>query len=313
MRALDDILAIQNAFAIIPSNSQKVMMKKLFLLFAIFLASCAPAPKVTVPPAARVTVTSTPLPTETPTPTETPLPSPTSITTYTPDQLAGMTKEQLAQLDPASVPTEFLQFASEGGGYDLAEGVVWDKSGLVMWAADAKGEWINYPDGNVPIPPGPGYESEPPLMVPAYHSFNAAMNAITNELPWGEPQNVYRAEKEAANKIVNSTYWKPINENGTWKTSFFDSLNIYASNEPMLEAEVFVSAMQLPGGSIQMRFAYQSNYTGNYKKNILIFGNRDQTYKELKRIDECVDSNRGATDLAELCKSETIHIPAPAK
>ena len=212
-----------------------------------------------------------------------------------------------------ALPAELQLLIADGASFDTEKGVAWNQDGLVTWAKDAKGEWINYPGGNVPIPPGPGYENEPPLMVPYYHSFNEAIKAITSQLPWGQLRETFRAKQDAANKLSANTYWMPILLNGTWETSFFGSLNLHVSADPTLEADVFVSDMQLPGGSIQMRLDYQSIATDHYHTSILIFGNPNETYNELRRIDECVKADRMATDLAKLCASETIEIPAPAK
>ncbi|NOT03626.1 MAG: hypothetical protein HOP27_03390 [Anaerolineales bacterium] len=274
-------------------------MKKILLsAFILILTACSAQPQVTstLPP------TSTPLPiaTETPVLTITPTSIPTLVV-FSPETWAG-------------TDTERTSFIDMGGQVDDIEGVAWNpENGRVYFAKDAKGEWINYPDGNVPIPPGPGYENEPPLMVPHYHSFNEAMNAVTDELPWGELAEIYRAKQDANTHWLVGTYWKPIVFNGTWTLTFDETVDLHTTEDPNIKAEVWINDIQLPGGDIVMRLSFQSEVTDHFHKDILIFGDPSNINEELQRIDECVKSNPKAPNLADLCASDMLQIDAPAK
>jgi hypothetical protein len=205
---------------------------------------------------------------------------------------------------------------ANNAGFDKVNGVAWDKTtGLVIWAQDAKGEWINYPNGNVPIPPGPGYENEPPLMVPYYHSFNEAMTAVTNELPWGEIPNVYREKQNNEASRISDVYWLPqftVN-GGTWTNLFAQLDNIHVTSDPKISANVGLQGIQLVEGNRKMNLSYNSSATNYFFKRIFIFGDPQEIYVELQRIDECVKNNAKADNLAELCASPTITIPAPTQ
>ncbi len=198
-----------------------------------------------------------------------------------------------------------------GGGYDEVNGVAWDKStGLVMWAKDAKGEWINYPDGNVSLPPG--YENEPPLMVTYYHSFNEAMEAITDKLGWEELRETYRATQDAENNRIADVYWIPLTSSLNYTPSFYERLNLHDSIDPNLEAEAFVSEIMTPQGLLGLRIRYQSASTNHYKQDAFIFdANPAATFAELRRIDACVVANALKSNLRESCASEIIEIYAP--
>lgn len=200
-----------------------------------------------------------------------------------------------------------------GGGYDEVNGVAWDKStGLVMWAKDAKGEWINYPDGNVSLPPGPGYENEPPLMVTYYHSFNEAMEAITDKLGWEELRETYRAAQDAENNRIADVYWIPLASSLNYTPSFYERLNLHDSIDPNLEAEAFVSEIMTPQGLLGLRIRYQSASIDHYKQDAFIFdANPAATFAELRRIDACVVANALKSNLRESCASEIIEIYAP--
>ena len=216
----------------------------------------------------------------------------------------------------AAIPLSPAQEWAEAnnGQFDAEHNVAWDPAtGLVMWGMDANGEWVNYPDGNVPIPPGPGYENEPPLPVPFYHSFNEAIAAITDKLPWGELAESYREAQVKDSEHTNNTYWRPIGNNGTWTMTLYGRIGLHDRMDPGLRAEVFVSEMQLPDGGIGIRLNYQSDSTNHYHEDVLIIGDSAMIIGELQRIDGCVSANTTAPDLAELCKSDTVTIEAPVK
>lgn len=158
---------------------------------------------------------------------------------------------RVVEKSPAQVWAE-----QNGGGFDKVEGVAWDQeTGLVIWAKDAKGEWINYPDGNVPIPPGPGYENEPPLMVPYYHSFNKAMAVITNELPWDEPLHVYREKQNEHIKWLYNTYWRSL------EVSFGEFSILHSSADPSSIAEIYSEDVNLGNAEFGTLLGYQSSRT----------------------------------------------------
>ncbi|MFZ2199442.1 MAG: hypothetical protein WAV40_01495 [Microgenomates group bacterium] len=204
------------------------------------------------------------------------------------------------------------EFLANGGMVDLVNGVAWNqKTGLVNYVKNANGEWINYPGGNVPIPAGPGHENEPPLMVPYYHSFNEAMAAITNELPWGELAETYRETQVNAAKQINSTYWRPLVANSKWNFSFYGDTFVHSTNDPNQRASLWLSDMWTPGGNVEMRINYLSKATNYYHKDILVFGDPNKDYAELLRIHQCAVDNAKAPNLAEICSSDTIKIPSP--
>ena len=204
-----------------------------------------------------------------------------------------------------------------GGGFDEINGVAWDKiTGLVTWEKNLKGEWVNYPDGMVSIPPGPGNESMPSRLVPYYRSFNMAIKANANMLPWGEKPNMYREKQNSANAKVSNIYYMPIFNNGTWKYSIGDSIFLSDSRDPLQKAYVNIYDIQLPGGRIVLGVNFESDATDHYVHDFFVFGNADEnkdTYAELSRIHTCVQNNSKAGDLAELCKSDVIKMVAPAK
>ncbi len=243
-------------------------------------------------------------------PTGTPEPSATPAATYTPTpEIVKFDAQTWAGTDVAR--TSFLE---AGGQIDSENGVAWNpENGRVYYAKDAKGEWMSYPDGNVPIPPGPGYENEPPLLVPYYHSFTEAMNAVTNDLPWGAIPNVYREKQNNEIKRVGEIYWKPFFDNGEWSWLFSEGINIHVTTDPSETANVRILGMKSSEGLERVRLHYESQAEDNYFVPIFVFGDPKLIYEELTRIDNCYLKNRKAPNLAELCKSNILQIAAPAK
>ena len=280
-------------------------MRSIFAItITFFLLTACSSPQVTV--TSEVPVTLLPTSTSLPIPTGTPEPSVTSTSTPAVVKFDAQTW--------AGNDIERSSFLATGGQIDNDKGVAWNQeNGRVYFAKDAKGEWISYPDGNVPIPPGPGFENEPTLNVPIYHDFTAAMTAITNELPWGELAETYREAQVNASKKTNDTYWKPIRTNGTWDMSFYGDVDIHSSENPNLRASIWVAEMQLPGGQIGMRVNFLSADTDYFHKDILISNAEDATsiYNEIIRIDQCVKDNKSAPNLAELCASSLITVASP--
>lgn len=275
-------------------------MRSIFTLVITFfiLTACSQAP---IPATETPTVvnTNTPSPTQTPIPSATPTITPTP--TFSPGTWAGTDV----------LRTSFLEV---GGNIDNEKGVAWNpENGRVYFVQDAKGEWISYPDGNVPIPPGPGYENESPLMVPYYYSLFEASKSLINELPWGEP-GFYRRDRDLEfQKNISDKYWKPMRANSTWEVSFYGIVFIHSTKHPKVFARVFMSDMQLPGGIIGLRIIYDSYATDYHKKDALVFGDSKQIYTELGRIHACVNSNYGASNLSELCASDIIKVVVPGE
>ena len=236
-------------------NTELARAIQIFETSALCLAllselGCVPTPEVKATSAPRTIPTLlSEVPTSTlPNPTETALPrlTETPAVPTLPDFLKALQSDATKEVD-------------------LTAGVAWDKAtGLVYAAKDAKGEWVSYPDGNVPIPPGPGQEG-PALEVPLYHTTTDAMYAVTKELPWGDPgAYAYRANQWTALKKEFATYWNTL-LGGTQK-----HVDAPMLDKPTSLAGMSVLEVTLTDGTPVTFIDYASSTTKYYFKPILV-------------------------------------------
>lgn len=204
------------------------------------------------------------------------------LLTETPAVVATTTLAPTATLEPTATPTlpdGLREHIANGGGFDEEKGVAWNEEGLVMWAMDANGEWIEY-NGIVSLPAQDG-SGAPPLEVPFYVDANFAFAAITDELPWGEPPYKYREKQVKAVNTENDRYWDAIKTG-----SVGHGVDITMTNNTEVTAEISIAYVQLPEMNMSIsRLGYASADTDYYFKRVLIFTDGQTLANQLEQND----------------------------
>lgn len=174
------------------------------------------------------------------------------------------------------LPPELVRLQENGGGYDLDDGIAWDKDGLVMFTLGEAGEWIEQA-GIARIPAGDG-SGAPDWEVPYYATMEDALWAVTDELPWGERAYTSTGHESQLKEISQTieTYMREI-----WKNVYgFERMNgtveLKQSTNEDESASIVIKPLIVYGRKVTV-LTYASKETDYYFGSVIV----DQDFESL--------------------------------